>query len=237
MKAFLPGFLYREDLKCIAAVSMLIDHVGLVFFPTVRLWRILGRIAFPIFCFLLAEGFTHTGSRKKYALRLALAALISEIPFDLMSYGHLNFARCSVLVTLLLGFGAMCFLEQAENPRRAVPALILAGLCVLTGDYLKSDYGGNGVLMILAFAMTADLKYKTLWRAALVGVLCWRIGGFAVTFLGMRVPVELFGLLSLLPIACYSGKKRAAARPNHLFYAFYPGHMTVLYLLKLLIGR
>ena len=80
----------QEGLKLIACITMLIDHIGAVFFPSLILLRIIGRLSFPIYCFLLAEGAAHTKHAPRYALRLLLCALISELPYDLAFSGKLT---------------------------------------------------------------------------------------------------------------------------------------------------
>jgi len=94
-------------LKMIAAVTMLIDHVGYIFFPQYVLLRIIGRISFPIFAFLIVEGFMHTRDVKKYIFRMIIFALITEIPFDFAFYGTFNWGHQNVLVTFLLALVAM----------------------------------------------------------------------------------------------------------------------------------
>lgn len=91
---------------------MLTDHIGYIFFPTDLTWRYIGRIAFPLYCFLLTEGFFHTRSREKYLLRMAGFAVISEIPFDLALY-HMPIYRDynNVFWTLLIGLAVMYFSE------------------------------------------------------------------------------------------------------------------------------
>ncbi len=234
MRRLLSGGLYQEDLKIIACFCMLIDHIGVVFFPNADFLRIIGRIAFPLYCFLLTEGFAHTSSKPKYALRLALAALLSEIPYDLAKFGQLNPGRSSVMVTLLMGFAAMWLAEQAEVSLKGAVAATLMIVCVLAADRVHSDYGSRGVLMVLAFAATAEIPRKDFRRVPLIGLLCFRIHGYMVDFFGISVPIELFGMLSLPLIACYNGKKRShSAAVSRIFYGFYPGHLLVLYLIKL----
>ena len=113
--------LSQEGLKLIACVTMLIDHIGAVFFPYAIGLRIIGRISFPIYCFLLAEGVHHTRSPLKYGLRLLLVAVISELPYDFLFYGRFTWLRNSVMVTLLLGFGAGFAMIQSPGLLRKPP--------------------------------------------------------------------------------------------------------------------
>lgn len=234
MKAFNQG-LYQEDLKIIACVCMLIDHIGMIFFSAADLFRIIGRIAFPLYFFLLTEGFAHTRDKRKYALRLLLTTVLSELPYDLANYGEVFLPRCSVMVTLLLGFCALWFLERADSPKKAIPAMAMILLCVFTANQLHSDYGGNGVLMVLVLAVTANFPRSFLLRFPIMGILCYAIGGFTVHLWSIGIPVELFALLSLPFIACYNGRKRGLPQAaNRIFYGFYPGHLLILYFIKLL---
>ena len=93
------GFLDVTVLKLIAVVSMLIDHIGYVFFPSVRLLRIIGRLAMPIYCFCVSEGLIHTSSRKNYLLRVIIFALISELPFDFAFNGGFKLGDENVMFT------------------------------------------------------------------------------------------------------------------------------------------
>lgn len=236
MKNWFSRGLYQEDIKIIACLCMLIDHIGIIFFSDVNLFRIIGRVAFPIYCFLLTEGFAHTHDKRKYGLRLLIAAAVSEIPYDLASFGQIIPARCSVMVTLLLGFAALWLAEHVQPSCKGVLFMGLMALCVLAADRVRSDYGGRGVLMVLLFAATADLPRKNLWRFTLFVPLCFWMRGFSVKLWGLSVPVELFAVLSLPFIACYNGKKRShSAAVSRIFYGFYPGHLLALYLLKLLL--
>ena len=100
-------------LKMIAITTMLIDHVGAVLLPQYPILRIIGRIAFPIFCFLLVEGFMHTHDVIRYMTRIGLFALISEIPFDLLFYGRiLDGTHQNVFFTLFIGLVMLYYLTK-----------------------------------------------------------------------------------------------------------------------------
>ncbi|NLC03985.1 MAG: TraX protein, partial [Tissierellia bacterium] len=90
-------------LKIIALISMVIDHYGAIFQSGIDIYRIIGRLAFPIYAFLLVEGYTHTRDVKKYGRRLLIFALVSELPFDLAFYGKLSFTHQNIFFTLFIG--------------------------------------------------------------------------------------------------------------------------------------
>ena len=98
--------LSQETLKLIACLTMLLDHIGAVFMPGSVL-RDIGRLSFPIFCFLLSEGVFHTRDPRKYALRLTLGMFLAELPFDFAFYGGIHWGHQNVMLTRLLGFLAL----------------------------------------------------------------------------------------------------------------------------------
>ena len=123
-------------LKLIAVCTMFIDHMGDTLFPGVMWLRCIGRVAFPIFCFLIAEGCVHTHDRKKYALRLFVFAVLSEIPFNLMTGRAVwNPYDQNVLWTLLLG-AAVCWIMDGVLKRRTAPAFVLTGAAMVAAFWL-----------------------------------------------------------------------------------------------------
>ena len=237
-------------LKLIAIITMFIDHVAAAFLMRVLitrgstvnggliLWLIesgmirqvyqimrgVGRIAFPIFCFLLVEGFEHTGDRRKYALRLGLFALISEIPFDLAFNGCvLEFYSQNVFFTLLLGLLTMTAYRWTEERVRwsAFPRALLLMAEVLIGmgvaQLLATDYGGLGVWCIMILYL---FRRNRIWQvvAGCLAFFWW----------------ELPAVIAFLPIALYNGKR--GWNIKYLFYLFYPVHLLLLYLICLGYG-
>lgn len=223
--------LCQEDLKVIGCLSMLLDHIGAVFVPgyySYYLLRMAGRIAFPIYCFLLVEGAYHTRNPRRYALRLALGAAISELPFDLTFFGGVTLAHQNVMLTLLLGLLAVEAGKKLPLWARfpAVAALVWAA------EWMQTDYGGWGVGMILAFALAKSRGWKLWLLAPILLVVTLGMGSAAVPFL-WDVPIEPFAVLALVPIACYNGEKRGSGRGlRQLFYGFYPAHLLVLWTIK-----
>lgn len=200
------------QLKCIAIVSMALDHTGAVLYPS-QIWlRCLGRIAFPIFCFLIVEGFFHTHDVRRYMGRLGVFALISEIPYDLAFRGvPLEYAHQNVFFTLLIGIGMMVLLERnREWPVKAVILLLAMWLAVL----IRSDYNFRGVLLIFVFY----IFHESRWLAVTAG-------GFW-NFLYQGV-IQKYGVLSVLPLALYNGER--GRKMEYFFYIFYPAHLLLLY--------
>lgn len=218
--------LSQETLKVIACMTMLLDHVGAMFVRGYTL-RIIGRIAFPIFCFLMAEGAYYTKNPRKYALRLLIGALLSEIPFDLAFQRGLTWRSQSVMVTLLLGFLAV---EAIQNTQNNLLKLLAVSAGFALGQLLQTDYGGYGVLLIVLFSQT---RRKWWLQTVLVAMFAWMMDSVPVQVLGMRIPIEMFALLAMLPIGCYSGRKRSDSKVlQWAFYLFYPVHLTVLVVIR-----
>lgn len=200
------------QLKCIAIVSMALDHTGAVLYPS-QIWlRCLGRIAFPIFCFLIVEGFFHTHDVRRYMGRLGVFALISEIPYDLAFRGvPLEYDHQNVFFTLLIGIGMMVLLERnREWPVKAVILLLAMWLAVL----IRSDYNFRGILLIFVFY----IFHESRWLAVTAG-------GFW-NFLYQGV-IQKYGVLSVLPLALYIGER--GRKMKYFFYIFYPVHLLLLY--------
>ena len=185
--------------------------------------RMFGRLAFPIFCFLLVEGVQHTKSRWNYAGRLFVFALLSEIPFDLVFRGRwLEFGYQNVMFTLLIGLLCIMAYESVLEKWQGHLWLTMFGLlCILflgmrAADFLHTDYSSMGVLAILLLYLSREKK----WHQIIVGclVFAW----------------EIVAPLAFVPIAFYNGKR--GFRMKYFFYAFYPVHLLIIYGLCVLLA-
>lgn len=238
-------------LKIIAVISMLIDHIGAVFFPEATVLRLIGRLAFPIYCFLIAEGYTHTKNAPRYLLRLGAFALISEIPFNLAFGGKLFvLGGCNVFITLFLGLLAIMLFDTVRRwegvPCLAsfVLALVPAALLCRAADTLHSDYGKYGVMLIFIFFLFRENRTA----AMLIFALC-TILKYGLTSIGSPDALRLFDcagstwyltldktqlycLLAAIPLSLYSGKNGYRGG-KWFFYIFYPAHLTVIGLLAM----
>ena len=211
--------LSQEWLKVIACVTMLMDHIGAAFFPWALWWRIVGRMAFPIYCFLLAEGLARTRNMKRYGIRLAIGALLAEIPFDLLFFCGLTLAHQSVMVTLLIGYGMVLWMRRF--PRWKLLALCL---CALAAELLCTDYGALGVMIIGLFVLTREVEHRLLFQTLGLLVLNWALNGYWV---------QMLAVTAMIPIALYNGTKSSHSKAvQRGFYLFYPVHMLALVLLQ-----
>lgn len=240
----------QEGLKLIACITMLIDHVGYEVIYTLycraqtpgtvqmlyRLYylcRIVGRIALPIYAFLLVEGAHRTRDKKKYALRLLVGALLAEIPFNLMVSGTVFGSKQSVMLTLLLGYCAVLAMERCRNlawkPVMVVPFALLAEL-------LDTDYGWTGVVLVALFDLSRYMSVKNMICFFAMVVLFHFTNGKVFYFGNISIPMQVFGALSMVFIASYDGRKVTYSKAVQWgFYLFYPVHMVILWAIGLLI--
>ena len=230
LKGRMGNGLSQEGLKSIAMLSMALDHGAMVLGGSLWL-RVVGRLAFPIYAFLLAEGVRHTRNGRRYLTRLLLAALVSEPVYDWVLYpGVSPWMHQNVLWTLLLGCGMLLCMSKTESP---VGKLLWVVLFSLTAQLARASYGGNGIWMIALFGLTQGQALPQ-WLGLIA--INWLMGGVAVSLCGMDLPIQLFALLAMVPIGMYSGEKRTSGRAlSRAFYGFYPVHLIVLYLMKLAI--
>ena len=194
------------QLKVIAIISMTIDHTGLVLMGGTKyyaLFRIIGRIAFPIYCFLLAEGFQKTSNVKKYALRLFIFALISEVPFNLMVTGEFfSLEYQNVFFTLFLGLGMMYWYAWFGSKNKYTAAFLGVPLFMAAAYLLNTDYSWWGIAVIFIFYAFRDRK---LFMTVFEGAAMMLYGG-----------TEKYAAVSLAPILLYNGKKGRSMK--YLFY-------------------
>lgn len=227
-------FLPQEILKLIACVTMLIDHFGAAIVPVLPLpnmvtiyyiCRGIGRIAFPIYCFLLVEGMRHTRNSGKYILRLGIGILLAELPFDFLFEGGFSWNYQSVMVTLTLG---AVMLLCMKNVQKKGLKLLLVIPFALAAELTKCDYGGWGIAMISVFALFDRFSLQFI-GLLLVSML---MSSAVIIIFGIRVSAELAALAAMLPIGFYSGKKLTHSRAIQWgFYLFYPVHLLILWMI------
>lgn len=219
--------LSQEDLKILACVTMLVDHAALLFGGSPWL-RVIGRLAFPIYCFLLTEGIRHTRDVRCYLSRLLFAAIVSEPIYDLVLYPCVGiWQHQNVLWTLALGCAMLWCMTMIHKP---VAKLAVMLLFALAAQLVRASYGSSGIYMIALFALCRGMPEGKWVLAAGVLVINWLMGSFTVSVFGLDVPVQLFAELALVPIFLYSGEKRTRLKAvSWGFYLFYPAHLLLLW--------
>lgn len=218
-----------DTLKWIAMITMFIDHIGaavLEYIPQFELpavnaayyiMRYIGRLAFPIYCFLLVEGYHHTSNRMRYLRDLLIFGLISEIPFEICFMSEPGNGFHNIFWTLALGLGVMMALDYAKT--KYVNATWMNLLIMVVGAYaaetLGCDYGAIGVLLIFILYQTRNDRAKQSI-----------FGGIAMLY-------EVTGPIAFLLTYFYNGERKIK-KYKYAFYAFYPVHLILLYLIRLL---
>lgn len=217
-------------MQWIAIVSMLIDHIGAVWFPDAPVWRLIGRLAFPIYAYYVTVGMTRTRDRRKYVVRLAWLAAVSQLPFMVL----FNTWTINVIGTFLVSAFAIYRMEEAADP--IIKWLWIAGAGLFM-SFVPFDYGAYGLVLLLLYRY-ADGEW--MWIGHLV------LNGFFLLL--NSVPVQVW---SVLPTFLFAFTlQRAPARradlkaavirysaPRWLWRAFYPAHLTVLMIAALITGE
>lgn len=241
-----------STLKIFAVCSMLIDHIGQVvlkngialkapysvfsdeqfstLLSVINISHMVGRLAFPIFCFLLVEGFVHTHNLKKYFLNLFLFALISEPIYDLANSGQwFSMSQQNVMFTLLLGLLVITVIKKSRHNPLMMLIAVLAGASVSYICMMDGFYYGIGLISIfyLCYEKTA-LKYIL---AAIFMFVC----GLDFSIQGLLDGYFIVALLSLVLISMYNGKR--GIKMKYFFYLFYPAHLLFLVLISTGIGK
>ena len=253
------------QIKLIAITAMVIDHVGLVFFPHILLLRIVGRLAFPLFAWLIANGAYYSKNTKIYLTRLFLFAVVAQIPFIFSNrLIDPSFWELNVLFTLFLGLAAIVLMRKVQNSFTSVLIVVISALLA---EVLNTDYGALGVLAIVVFYLSfKDIKKMiilqiclfTLFSVIPIGVIALaRVANPVVSTLSvtlcpltwMRVCFKMsvaipsnFVVLNLIePLGLFSliliafYGNQEGWKMKYFFYWFYPMHLVILYFIKLFV--
>ena len=219
-------------IKIIAAVSMLIDHMGLLLFPQYGIMRILGRLAFPLYAFCIAEGFYYTRDRKRYFLQIFVLGLACQIVYFIadgsMYLGVLIAFSLSILLMWTLDGVKKAFAAKDGTIKAAAIFVLALTAVAALCHFMTVDYGFVGILLpVLAFA--SDKKWVRLGLFSLgLAALC------AVIYCSGGLDVQWWALAALPLLALYNGKP-GKYRMKYFFYVFYPAHLAVLYLIAMFV--
>jgi len=218
-------------LKWIAIITMFIDHIGaavvektnIILLPYGKVLdyslRFIGRLAFPIFCFLLIEGFYYTRSRKKYLCNLLLFAIVSELPFEISFLGEIVFGFRNVYWTLAIGMAVLLALEkirEKELQNQGAWVILSVAVGAVLAEVLHTDYGAVGVFLIfILYKLQKDRKEQCI------------VGAVTMAY-------EITAPIAFWLIYKYNGVRRQK-KLKYFFYAFYPLHLLLLYWVRTLI--
>ena len=205
----------RQFIQCVAALTMLIDHIGAVFFPAVMGFRAIGRLSFPLFAFGIAQGVTYTSDFRKYFLRILMAAAVSQpIYMKLFALTQLN-------PLFMLAWGALALYFWREEKK------VFAGILLLGAYFADMSYGWYGVWTIFFFGFYGMKESLCFYGQVALNVLYGLTTGAWVQ------------ILSLFSFGFLDGKWRIAALskklPRYFFYVFYPLHLLVLWGIKIAV--
>ncbi len=204
-------------LKIFALITMVIDHIGFVFFPNSTILRTIGRLSMPLFAFQIALGFKHTKSREKYILRMLLLAIISQIPFALMYSTNATSAPLNIGFTFLL---SLLFLYSL-NEIKPIYGKIIGSIVILASAYfLKYDY------WLYGFSLPIIYYYFMEKPSVLIPLLFLATTMHCIYRNNVS---QLFALLSIFLITSYNGKKGKSFKG--FFYIFYPLHMIIIFVI------
>lgn len=234
--------LNNNALKLIALVAMTFDHVGMMLFPDVLWFRIIGRLAFPIFAYMIAEGCFYTGNRLKYILLVLGVGLFCQAVYIIADFSfYLN-----TLLTFTLSILTIYTIDKAFKNKSLWWALLIAillaevficrvlpGLLAPSGIFFDIDYSLAGILMpvliyIPNYFTNVNEEEKRLYKLILTALGC------VATTLGNSWSVQWYSLLAIIPLALYNGR-RGKLKLKYLFYIYYPVHFGVITLISMLI--
>ena len=233
------GRISASALRVLAMLTMLLDHMWATVIPGNFWMTCVGRLAFPIFAFQIAEGFFHTSDRRGYVRRLLITALIAEIPFDLVQGGTVLYPfHQNTIFTLLLGLWAVSIIDTARadpTPRKWLQCsgkLLGIWLLALIG---MVDYGWKGVATVVVFYLFRNFRGAHLCQlAAMIVLHSLLMEGQVFPLFGgaYSLPVQSIAILALIPIWLYNGKRGFGGKAfQYAAYGFYPLHLIVLYLI------
>lgn len=216
-------------LKIIGLITMFLDHYQFMIGGS-EIFRIIGRVAFPIFAFTLSEGYVHTRNLKKYLLRIFCFAVGIQILFILFGYGSI----VNIFFTLFFGLVAIYILnlkkDLVKEPFMKVIKVILIAGILYFAQVLQLDYGAYGILLIMIFNAFRNDKLKIL-----MSFLALNMFNIIFPNVFQIIDTQIFSLISLIFIFMYNGEKGKSIR--YFFYLFYPVHFFILGVIKFFLEK
>lgn len=238
-----------NTLKIIACISMLIDHMGVVLFPDIDAFRIIGRLAMPIFAFMIGEGCLHTKNKFRYFISVFSLAAICQIVYEIYEYqcGIKGYSYLNILFTFSLSIilcSAYLALKNSLSQKKTAKtvlntAMFLAALGFvilldfflnrsfkITGIHIKIDYGLAGVLLPMAAVVFTDREQK---------LVSFMTALFLFSYFKYGISYRALAAVLTIPLLCFYNGKRGSKKGKYFFYVFYPLHLLVIHLLDYFI--
>lgn len=245
-KAAKPFLLSGNQLKIIAAVTMLIDHIGFILFPQYLILRVIGRIAFPIYAFMIAEGCAYTKNKRKYFLDIFSLALLCQIAYFLYDGSRdlgilVTFSLSILLIYTLEGIKERLFIKECPKKEKiiAVSVFLLGTLAVyLLNTRYRVDYGFWGCMAPVFASVFKNIKNapSMLKKLDSIGMQVLMLA-IALLILALTTyDIQLYSFLALPILFAYSGA-RGKLKMKRFFYIFYPSHLLILHIISHFMTR
>lgn len=240
------NFLSGNMLKIIGAIAMVIDHIGFLIFPTTKILRIIGRLSFPIYALMIAEGCKYTKNKKKYFSIIFLLGLIFQLVYYLATKSSYLGILITFSISILMIYALQNLKKKLFSNGNASKDKILAGLIfisIVIAVYVLNrciviDYGFWGC-MAPVFASLFHLNYEKVPNylkkldKLQIHLLCFSLGIILLVLFRGKGEYSMF--IALLLLFLYSGE-RGKYNMKYFFYIFYPLHMVIIYGISFLIG-
>ncbi len=227
------NFFTGNQLKVIAAIAMVIDHIGAYMLPNLTILRIIGRLSYPIFAYMIAEGFEHTQNRKKYLFRMVAMAVFLQLVYGVVMKSLYQCIFVTFSLSIALCMAADNAMKHTNPLNLTLLALSVVGVWFVTTflpDILNKtdfwiDYGFFGVMLPVIVFMARTKIAKLIMFTVMLCLLWLDCGG-----------IQVYAFVAAPLIALYNGK-RGRLKMKNFFYIFYPVHMAAIYLIQLLIEK
>lgn len=212
-----------NTLKIIAAISMFIDHFGMIFYPHVAIFRIIGRLAYPIFAFCIAEGCKYTKNKKRYFLRKFVIAVMCQVIYTIVEKELYMNILITFSLSIIMIYAFIPFLENHDFKSGFIFLLTVSAVYILT-TFVSIDYGFWGAFApVFAYAFYNNPKLKLISFTIGLIIVAYIYGG-----------IQIYSIFAIFLLYLYS-EKRGKYNLKYFFYIFYPGHLAVLYCVHMLI--
>jgi len=217
-------------IKIIACITMVLDHIKYAIPQTMGFITIyFGRIAFPLFAFLLGEGYAHTKNLKKYYKRLIIFAMISQIPFMLFRTLVGEWKMLNIMFTLLLGLIAITVFDKLKN--KYYISIPIVAIIIFLGKLINVDYSWYGVMTVFVLYVFREKKILRLLVFSLINLIFYYITFCKNFSLNIFISYIFATLPAAIIMLLYNGK--LGKKIKYLYYIFYPLHMLVLFVITL----